>query len=119
MAPATGITLDESKAAPEQLAHIQEMFAAGDERPRAIYETIGCYLGYAIAHYADFYDIRHLLIMGRVTSGEGGQIILKKAREVLDAEFPELAEQINMYLPDESERRVGQAIAAASLPEIG
>ncbi len=118
LAPAAGITLDESKGAPEQLADIQEMFAAGDERPRAIYETIGCYLGYAIAHYADFYDIRHLLIMGRVTSGKGGQIILKKAQEVLDAEFPELADQINMHLPDESERRVGQAIAAASLPEI-
>ena len=119
LAPAAGIALDESKGAPKQLADIQEMFADGDERPRAIYETIGCYLGYAIAHYADFYDIRHLLIMGRVTSGEGGQIILKKAREVLDVEFPELADQINMHLPDESERRVGQAIAAASLPEIG
>jgi len=119
LAPASGITLDESKAAPEQLADIQQMFAAGDERPRAIYETIGCYLGYATAHYADFYDIRHLLILGRVTSGEGGHIILKKAREVLEVEFPELASQISMNLPEESERRVGQAIAAASLPEIG
>jgi len=118
LAPAAGIALDESKGVPEQLVDIQEMFAAGDERPRAIYETIGCYLGYAVAHYADFYDIRHLLIMGRVTSGEGGQIILKKAQEVLEVEFPKLASQINMNLPDESERRVGQAIAAASLPEI-
>ncbi len=118
LAPAAGIALNESKAAPEQLVDIQEMFAAGDERPRPIYETIGCYLGYAIAHYADFYDIRHMLILGRVTSGEGGQIILKKAQQVLEVEFPELANQINMCLPDESERRVGQAIAAASLPEI-
>ncbi len=119
LAPAAGIPLDESKGAPEQLVDIQEMFAAGDERPRAIYETIGCYLGYAIAHYADFYDIRHLLIMGRVTSGEGGQIILKNAQYALETEFPERADQININLPEESERRVGQAIAAASLPEIG
>ncbi len=118
LAPAAGITLDESKAAPEQLADIQEMFAAGDERPQAIYETIGCYLGYAVAHYADFYDIHHLLILGRVTSGRGGQVILKKAQEVLEVEFPELAEQISMNLPDESERRVGQAIAAASLANL-
>jgi len=118
LAPAAGITLDESKGAPEKLADIQEMFASGDERPRAIYETIGCYLGYAIAHYADFYDIRHLLILGRVTSGKGGHVILEQAEEVLRVEFPELAQQINLHLPEESERRVGQAIAAASLPEI-
>ena len=118
LAPAAGITLDESKGAPEKLADIQEMFASGDERPRAIYETIGCYLGYAIAHYADFYDIRHLLILGRVTSGKGGHVILEQAEEGLRVEFPELAQQINLHLPEESERRVGQAIAAASLPEI-
>ena len=91
----------------------------GDERARLIFDTIGCYVGYGVAHYADFYELRHVLILGRVTSGEGGNIILKRAREVLQAEFPELAVKVKLHLPDESTRRVGQAVAAASLPLIG
>jgi len=90
----------------------------GDERARKIFETIGVYLGYAIAHYADFYDIEHILILGRVTSGEGGQIILRKAKQVLKEEFPKLFKNISLHLPDESIRRVGQSIAAASLPTL-
>ena len=90
--------------------------ADGDPRARKIYETIGVYFGYAIAYYAMFYEIQHVLIMGRVTSGEGGAILLERAREVLAGEFPEL--QIELHIPDESSRRVGQSIAAASLPEI-
>ena len=81
-----------------------------------IYESIGIYLGYTIAYYSEFYDIKHLLLLGRVTSGEGGNLIIEKANEVLKAEFPEYATDISM--PDESNRRVGQSIAAASLPEI-
>ena len=79
---------------------------------------MGIYTGYAIAHYADFYDLEHVLILGRCTSGKGGQVILDGANEVLEVEFPELAEQIEIHLPDEKSRRVGQSIAAASLPEI-
>ena len=90
----------------------------GDPRAAGIYETIGVYFGYTIAFYSRFYDIRHVLIMGRVTSGEGGQIVLEYARRVLDAEFPELAAKIKLHIPDENSRRVGQSVAAASLPEI-
>ena len=79
---------------------------------------MGYYLGYAIAHYADFYDLKHVLILGRCTSGKGGPIILNGAVEVLELEFPNLAAQINIQLPDEKSRRVGQSIAAASLPMI-
>jgi hypothetical protein len=79
---------------------------------------MGIYLGYAVAHYADFYDIKHVLILGRCTSGKGGELILESAQQVLAGEFPALAEQIHMQLPDEKSRRVGQAIAAASLPEL-
>ncbi|MGQ9581878.1 MAG: ROK family protein, partial [Armatimonadota bacterium] len=67
---------------------------------------------------ANFYELRHVLILGRVTSGEGGNIILEKAYEVLKREFPEVAEKVKLHLPDESSRRVGQAVAAASLPII-
>jgi predicted NBD/HSP70 family sugar kinase len=92
--------------------------AADDARAAKIYETIGVYLGYAIPHYADFYDYQHLLLLGRVTTGRGGDIVLAKAREVLRAEFPELAAKIQLHVPDEQSRRVGQAVAAASLPAI-
>jgi predicted NBD/HSP70 family sugar kinase len=90
---------------------------AGEEQAQQIWETIGVYAGYAIAHYADFYQLKHVLLLGRVTSGRGGPIILEQAKRVLAAEFPELAEKIELHLPDEKTRRVGQAVAAASLPE--
>jgi hypothetical protein len=89
---------------------------AGDTRARAIYESIGVCFGYAIAHYADFYEVRNLLVLGRVTSGEGGEIILERAGAVLRAEFPELAATIQLRAPDEKNKRHGQATAAASLP---
>jgi hypothetical protein len=44
--------------------------------------------------------------------------MLEGAKEVLRSEFPELAERIHIQLPDEKSRRVGQSIAAASLPVI-
>lgn len=118
LAPAAGIVLDEKLTPAEKLKIVQDLHKAGDERVGKIYEAIGIYLGYTLAHYSDFYDIKHVLIMGRVTSGEGGSIIIAKAQEVLNGEFPELAQKINLHLPDESSRRVGQSIAAASLPEF-
>jgi hypothetical protein len=74
--------------------------------------------GYAIAHYADFYELRNLLILGRVTSGEGGEIILAQAAAVLQAEFPALADKVRLRTPDEQDKRHGQAVAAASLPAL-
>jgi predicted NBD/HSP70 family sugar kinase len=103
---------------PEQLVAVQQAMAAGDARARAIYESIGTALGYALAHFADFYELRHILVLGRVTTGAGGDLILTKAREVLRAEFPELAERLRLHTPDEKDRRHGQAIAAASLPAL-
>jgi len=92
--------------------------AAGDERARKIYQTIGVYFGYNLATYADFYEVRNLLVLGRVLTGEGGDLILSTAAEVLTAEFPEIAERIRYHIPGEKEKRHGQAIAAASLPSI-
>lgn len=103
---------------PEQLIAVQQAMAAGDARARAIYESIGVAFGYAIAHYADFYELRHILVLGRVTSGTGGDLILEQARAVLRAEFPALAAKIQLHTPDEKDKRHGQAIAAASLPSL-
>ena len=102
----------------ERLVEVQKSMAADDARARAVYETIGVCFGYALAHYADFYELRHVLILGRVTSGEGGAIILAKARAVLDAGFPELSESLSLHMPDEKNKRHGQAVAAASLPAL-
>ena len=117
LAPAAGIELPEGHPA-EQLRFVQDLHQRGDPRPPKIFETIGVYLGYGLAHYADLYDFRHLLVLGRVTSGMGGDFIIQKAKEVLRADFPELAQTISLHLPDEKSKRVGQAVAAASLPRI-
>jgi len=118
LAPFAGIELDENLSPAEKLKVVQNLMKQGDQRAAAIYDTIGAYFGYAIAFYTEFYDIKHVLIMGRVTSGEGGVILLERAQEVLDKEFPELAKQITLHIPDENSRRVGQSVAAASLPKI-
>ena len=118
LAPYAGIELDESLSPAEKLKVVQELMEKGDQNAADIYDTIGAYFGYAIAYYSEFYDIKHVLIMGRVTSGQGGQILLSRAQEVLDVEFPELAKKIELHIPDEKSRRVGQSVAAASLPKI-
>lgn len=108
----------EAPGLPERLVELQELMKAGDAKAAQVYESIGIALGYAIAHYGDFYDLKHVLILGRVTTGEGGDILLEKAKEVLRAEFPGLASKVEVALPDEKSRRVGQSIAAASLPAL-
>ncbi len=118
LAPRAGIELPGDVSPAQKLKAAQHELESGHEGARAIWETIGYYMGYAIAHYADFYDLKHVLILGRCTSGTGGDIILERTREVLDVEFPELAGSVNIQLPDEKSRRVGQSIAAASLPGI-
>ena len=117
LAPTAGIELDPALSPAEKLKVVQGKMEQGDAGARAIYETIGVYLGYTLAFYALFYEINHVLLMGRVTSGEGGDLVLAKAQEVLRTEYPQLKMQVN--LPDEKSRRVGQSVAAASLPQIG
>ncbi|MEW5900954.1 MAG: ROK family protein [Acidobacteriota bacterium] len=118
LAAAAGIHPAEDLQPVDKLRAVQKLLSKGDARSRLVFETIGVYLGYGIAHYADYYDISHVLILGRVTSGEAGPLILQKAQEVLSVEFPDLARRLSLHLPDEQRRRVGQAVAAASLPVV-
>ncbi|MFM9030994.1 MAG: ROK family protein, partial [Opitutaceae bacterium] len=118
LAAVAGFTFSAGMPLPEQLIEVQRAMAAGDPRARAIYETMGADFGYAIAHFADHYELRHVLLLGRVSSGAGGEIILDRARAVLRADFPERAEKIRLHTPDEKDRRHGQAVAAASLPAL-
>lgn len=117
LAENAGHKFAEGASPAEKLKEIQKLMSDGDAMARQIYEDIGTYLGYAIPYYSEFYKIKHLLLLGRVTSGEGGTIIMERAKEVLKAEFPEYAD-VDLTMPDESNKRVGQSIAAASLPEI-
>jgi predicted NBD/HSP70 family sugar kinase len=116
--PEAGIDVPHDMPFAERLLRTQELMAAGDERAHRIYETIGVYFGYGVAHYADFYDLRHVLVMGRVTTGEGGNVILDTARRVLENDFPGLAARVKLQLPGEQDKRHGQAAAAATLPRI-
>lgn len=118
LAPRAGITIPADVTDAEKLKFVQEQLEAGHAGATQIWQSMGYYMGYGVAHYADFYDVKHVLILGRCTSGRGGQLILDGANEVLKTEFPELASRIRMQLPDEKSRRVGQSIAAASLPAI-
>jgi predicted NBD/HSP70 family sugar kinase len=116
--PAAGIATTAELPLPEKLKQVQQLMEAGDPRAQKIYQTIGTYLGYGVAHFADFYDLENVLILGRVTSGPGGDVIIAGAKEVLRVEFPELSERIAFHIPDEKDKRHGQAVAAASLPRL-
>ncbi len=118
LARSAGIDIPAHLNDAEKLKFVQEKLEAGHDGALKIWQSMGTYLGYGIAHYADFYAIRHLLILGRCTSGKGGSLLLEGARKVWQAEFPELLQKIEMHLPDEKIRRVGQSVAAASLPVL-
>jgi len=114
--PAAGIDLPPAMPFAERLSYTQQLMAAGDRRAHRVFETIGTYFGYAVAHYADFYELRHVFVMGRVTSGEAGDVILREALRAL-ATFPEHAE-IRLHLASEQDKRHGQAAYAATLPAL-
>ncbi len=116
LAPAAGITLEEHLSPAEKLKAVQELMAQDDPRAAAIFETIGSYLAYSVVLYDQFYDMEYMMIMGRVMSGKGGEIVLDVCNRILREEFPEIAARIHVSLPDEKTRRVGQSVAAASLP---
>ena len=118
LAPRAGIELDESLTPAEKLALVQKLMEQDDPRAQKVFRDIGIYLGYTVMQYSQFYDIRNLMVLGRVMSGKGGEMILSVCKKVLADEFPVLNEKVTVMLPDEKTRRVGQSVAAASLPEI-
>ena len=115
LAPRAGIELDEKLSPAEKLKVVQALMAEDDPRAAQVYDSIGCYLGHTLAYYHDLYDFKHVLLLGRVMSGKGGDLLLEKCRQVLEDEYPAVSAAINLALPDEKFRRVGQSMAAASL----
>jgi len=113
-----GITIPSEISNAQKLEFVQEKLENGHQGARKIWESMAIFAGYAIAHYSEFYELNDVLILGRCTSGIGGQIILNGANELIEVELPELSRKLSLHLPDEFSRRVGQSIAAASLPDI-
>ena len=118
LAPAAGIQLDAALSPAEKLKVVQGLMAEDDPRAAKIYESIGVYLGHTLAYYYDLYGFRYVLLLGRVMSGKGGDILFDTAKRVLADEYADVAGSFKLTLPDEKFRRVGQSMAAASLPEI-
>ena len=118
LAPRAGIELNEDDSPAEKLKVTQKLMENDDPRAAKVYESIGCYLGHTLAYYYEHYGFKYVLLLGRVMSGKGGDLLLETCRKVLDDEYPEYADKIHLTLPDEKFRRVGQAMAAASLPEM-
>ena len=118
LAPAAGIEIPDELSLAEKLKFVQKLMEQDDPRAIAIFETIGAYFAYATVQYSQFYDIDYMMLMGRVMSGKGGDTILKVCNDILADEYPELAKKCAVMLPDEKMRRVGQSVAAASLPKI-
>jgi predicted NBD/HSP70 family sugar kinase len=118
LAPRAGIELDAALTPAEKLKAVQTLLSEGSEPAKEIFRTIGCYLAHTLVLYSSLYDLHHLLVLGRVASGMGGELIVSECRRVLEEEYPDLNRRITVTLPDEKFRRVGQSMAAASLPEV-
>lgn len=118
LAPRAGIALDESLSPAEKLKAVQKLMESDDPRAAAVYRSIGVYLAHTLAYYYSLYQCRNLLLLGRVMSGKGGDLIISTCEAVLKDEYPVLAGKIRLALPDEYFRRVGQSAVAASLPEV-
>ena len=118
LAPWAGIEVPEELSLADKLKFVQKLMEEDDPRAIAVFETIGAYLAYTVVLYAQFYHLEYLMLLGRVMSGKGGDTILRVCNEILADEYPELAAQCNVTLPDEKMRRVGQSVAAASLPKL-
>lgn len=119
LAPRAGIELDESASPAEKLKAVQKLMAEDDPRAAKVYESIGCYLGHTLAYYYQTYGFRYVLLLGRVMSGKGGDLLMETCERVLKDEYPEIADKFKLTLPDEYFRRVGQSMAVASLPKLG
>ena len=114
-----GFKFPKKMALPERLKVVQAAMAEGDEKALKVYIQIGRFLAHAIPWYNEFYDYSNMMILGRVTSGLGGSVILETAKTVLKDVYPEWAEKIDIFMPDEKARRLGQSVAAAQIPMIG
>ena len=113
-----GFRFPKEMALPERLKVVQAAMEKGHEKALQVYIQIGRFLAHAIPWYNEFYDYENMMILGRVTSGLGGSVILETAKAMLKDVYPEWSEKIDIFMPDEKARRLGQSVAAAQIPVI-
>jgi len=115
LAEKAGIVFTKDMSPGEKLKQVQDMInePAHKDMICDIFSSIGCYLGHTLPYYWDMYGFKHVLLLGRVMSGEGGNIILDVAKKIIKEEYTNY--KFNIHTPDEKARRVGQSVAAASL----
>lgn len=113
LAEMSGMDLSSFKTPTDKLTYLQELLYAKDSRVYNILKDIGVYLACALKTYSEFYDIDTVIISGGVTSGERGEVIVNRCREVLEKVFDDL--KLTVYIPDGSLRRIGSSITAAFL----
>ena len=91
-----GFKFPKTMKLPERLKVVQAAMEKREEVALKVYLMIGRYLANAAAWYHEFYDYSNLMILGRVTSGLGGEVILETAKMGLEAIDPALAEEIDV-----------------------
>lgn len=116
LAEIAGIDLSCATSPAEKLKIVQRLCEDGNPTAQAVFRDIGEYFAHGVAYYSKFYDVGTVLLLGRVSSGKGGELLLESAEQTLSDRFPAL--RVSVVLPDEKSRRVGQSVAAASLPEL-
>ena len=100
----------------DQVREVQRLVKSGDPAATAVFDTIGCYLAHAIYTYQKFYEMEHAIVMGGISAGPGGAVLLRRCRQVLASEYPDL--KADLILPEEGERADGQSFAAATLVKL-
>lgn len=115
LAERAGITFPADARPSAKLEKVQELMTKKDPAARKVFESLGMYWGHTLALYYHFYGMENVLMLGRALSGRGGETIQATAKRVLEEEYPEAADVLKLYLPDERARRIGQSVAAASL----
>jgi len=118
LAKQIGVDMADDLYPAEKLLIIQELMEKDDPEVRKIYEHIGCILAHTVPLFSMFYDLENIYLCGRIFSNKGGDLIVSECNRILEEEYPAVNEKTTIWLLDETTRRVGQSIAAASLPKL-
>lgn len=99
------------ETAVQQLLWVQELAQGGDERVLDAFSELGRMLGQTLPWYRHLLGCENVLLLGRVLSSAGGECLASACREELSVS----GAGMELFLPAEAVRRVGQASAAALL----
>jgi hypothetical protein len=111
---ATKVRVDEAKAIYENILiglNDQAVIASTKVRVKKIFEVVGEDVAKVIISAYPLLKMRSVIVFGGVASKGRGDIIIKKAKEVLDREFPEISKKVEISLSGDSE--FTQSIGAA------